>query len=192
MDYSSKLSPWLALGCISARKVGKAIREAKFKLNLNWKGADKLTSELIWRDFFWHIALRFGANIFRHKGIDTKSAKKPVRDPKKLERWITGTTPDPLVNAFMIELATTGYMSNRGRQIVASYLVNELNQPWEDGAWWFQSQLIDFDPTQNWGNWLHASGNGTDPVPDRKFNPRMQAEKFDPRGTFQKRWSSNP
>jgi deoxyribodipyrimidine photo-lyase len=185
---SSGLSTALALGTLSAR-TAYAAAEAKIRdRSVPLEEGTKFLSELLWRDFFIHMGLKHGARLYMHRGITGASARKPVRDPKKLRNWKDGTTGQNLIDAFMRELKSTGFMSNRGRQIVASYLINELGQPWEDGAWWFQATLIDHSPTQNWGNWLHASGNGTDPVPDRKFNPFLQAEKFDPDGTFQKKW----
>ena len=187
---SSLLSTALSIGTLSARTAFAKAEEKIRARAVAWEEGTKFLSELLWRDFFLHMGLKHGAKLYLHRGITGASRRKPTRDAAKLESWKNGTTGQNLVDAFMRELKTTGFMSNRGRQIVASYLINELGQPWEDGAWWFQSTLEDHSPTQNWGNWLHASGNGTDPVPDRRFNPNLQAERFDPSGEFRRKWLS--
>ncbi|MGB0194829.1 MAG: FAD-binding domain-containing protein, partial [Schleiferiaceae bacterium] len=87
------------------------------------------------------------------------------------------------------ELAATGFMSNRGRQNVASYLVHDMGLDWRPGAAYFESQLIDYDPASNYGNWLYNAGRGNDPRPFRKFNTKFQAERYDPEGTFVRQWS---
>jgi deoxyribodipyrimidine photo-lyase len=89
----------------------------------------------------------------------------------------------------MRELAATGFMSNRGRQNVASYLVHDLGVDWRWGAAYFEQQLIDYDPASNWGNWAYIAGVGNDPRPNRKFNTRSQAERYDPEGRYVAVWS---
>ena len=108
-------------------------------------------------------------------------------DDTARQQWIQGTTKEPFVNANMIELAKTGWMSNRGRQNVASYWSKELEQDWRIGAAYFESMLLDYDVHSNWGNWMYNSGVGNDPR-DRKFNIQRQAEMYDPQGTYQKKW----
>ena len=88
----------------------------------------------------------------------------------------------------MRQLAVTGYMSNRGRQLVASCFVNELRQDWRYGAAWFESQLLDYDVASNWGNWLYLAGVGTDPRENRQFNLQKQTEIYDPNGEFCAKW----
>jgi deoxyribodipyrimidine photo-lyase len=102
--------------------------------------------------------------------------------------WKNGTTGDSLVDANMKELAATGFMSNRGRQNVASYLVHDLHLDWRYGAAWFEAMLVDHDPASNYGNWLYIAGVGNDPRPFRKFNTAFQAERYDPKGEYVNTW----
>lgn len=104
-----------------------------------------------------------------------------------MHKWIEGETGDDFVDANMIELKTTGFMSNRGRQNVASYLVHKLNLDWRVGAAWFESMLIDYDVTSNYGNWIYAAGVGNDPR-DRVFNTKKQAGMYDKSGAYRKLW----
>jgi deoxyribodipyrimidine photo-lyase len=104
-----------------------------------------------------------------------------------LQSWIRGETDNDFVNANMRELLHTGWMSNRGRQNVASYWAKTLGQDWRAGAAWFESMLLDYDVHSNWGNWMYNSGVGNDPR-DRKFNPSLQAERYDPKGTYRRLW----
>ncbi|MDC6406811.1 MULTISPECIES: DASH family cryptochrome [Maribacter] len=184
-DYSSKLSAWLANGSISARsiywQVKKFEKEVKKNQDTYW-----LVFELIWRDFFKYVSLKHGPKIFRLEGILDKQYDWQL-DQSKLDQWIEGNTPDAFVNANMRELEKTGWMSNRGRQNVASYWAKELEQDWRFGAAYFESMLIDYDVHSNWGNWMYNSGVGNDPR-DRKFNTKLQAERYDPNGKFQKHW----
>ena len=184
-DYSSKLSAWLANGSISARtiywEVKKFEKEVKKNEDTYW-----LIFELIWRDFFKYVSLKHGSKIFWLDGILDKEYDWQL-DKSLLDQWMQGNTPDAFVNANMKELEKTGWMSNRGRQNVASYWAKELEQDWRYGAAYFESMLIDYDVHSNWGNWMYNSGVGNDPR-DRKFNTKLQAERYDPNGKFQKQW----
>jgi deoxyribodipyrimidine photo-lyase len=101
---------------------------------------------------------------------------------------VVGKTGQPFIDANMRELAATGFMSNRGRQNVASYLVHDLNVDWRWGAEYFESVLIDYDVCSNYGNWNYVAGIGNDPREDRYFNPKRQAALYDPKAEFIKRW----
>ncbi len=184
-DYSSKFSPWLANGSVSARiiysKVKRFEREVMKNQDTYW-----LIFELIWRDYFKYISLKYGNRIFKIGGILEKKYSWDA-DKQLLEDWINGNTAEPFVNANMRELQLTGWMSNRGRQNVASYWAKELQQDWRIGAAYFESLLIDYDVHSNWGNWMYNSGVGNDPR-DRKFNIKLQAERYDPKGKFQNLW----
>ena len=184
-DYSSKLSPWLANGCISARHVYWQVKEFEKKITKNhdtyW-----LVFELLWRDYFKYISLKFGNKIFWPGGIFDRELEWK-KDSKTLKKWISGETKEPFVNANMIELSNTGWMSNRGRQNVASYWSKTLEQDWRIGAAYFESLLLDYDVHSNWGNWLYVSGVGND-ARDRKFNIQRQAEMYDRNGTYQRLW----
>ncbi|MCX2719259.1 DASH family cryptochrome [Lentiprolixibacter aurantiacus] len=184
-DYSSKLSPWLANGSTSPRyiywEVKKYEKEVVKNQDTYW-----LIFELIWRDYFKYVSLKYGNHIFRQSGILNKDYNW-YRDDDIKESWINGTTREPFVNANMKELAATGWMSNRGRQNVASYWAKELEQDWRIGAAYFESMLLDYDVHSNWGNWMYNSGVGNDPR-DRKFNVRLQADRYDGDGKFQRLW----
>ena len=108
--------------------------------------------------------------------------------PGHYKQWIDGTTNEPFVNANMIELKKTGWMSNRGRQNVASYFAKDLLLDWRMGAAYFESQLIDYDVHSNYGNWMYVAGVGNDPR-DRKFNVQLQAHRYDENGKFQRLWN---
>lgn len=184
---SSRLSPWLANGCLSPREVYWAVKryEAEVKSNSStyW-----LVFELLWRDYFQFVAMKRGDRLFWPSGIRGRK-KEWGGSEADFERWKNGQTGDPLVDANQNELRLTGWMSNRGRQNAASYLVHDLGVDWRKGAAWFESQLIDYDPASNYGNWQYAAGVGNDPRPNRKFNTKLQAERYDPDGAYRKRWA---
>ena len=188
-DYSSKLSPWLSTGCISVVEVYWEIKKYEDERVAN-DSTYWLFFELLWREFFRFVARRYGAQIFKRNGIKDSDEKMTLGDPKTFHRWKEGRTPNAFVNANMIELARTGWMSNRGRQNVASYLVHDLGQDWLAGARHFEEYLIDYDPCSNYGNWMYLGGVGNDPRPNRAFNLEKQAEYYDPDEKFRKLWLS--
>lgn len=187
-DYSSKLSPWLALGCISPRTVVEEIRlyEKTRKKNQStyW-----LIFELIWRDYFRFICKKHGTDVFQIDGIK-KQMDSWRRDSADFQRWCEGMTGVPFVDANMRELNRTGFMSNRGRQNVASFLVNDLGIDWTWGASYFESQLIDYDVCSNWGNWMYVAGVGNDPRENRYFNILRQGKNYDKSGEYVRLWIS--
>ena len=184
-DYSSKFSPWLANGCLSPRQIYWEVRRFE-KEHYKNQSTYWLIFELIWRDYFKYISLKHGDKIFHLGGILQKQYDWKV-DQGDLQKWIDGHTPESFVNANMIELKETGWMSNRGRQNVASYLAKDMEVDWRWGAAYFEAMLIDYDVHSNYGNWMYVSGVGNDPR-DRKFNVRSQAERYDPNGKYQYTW----
>ncbi len=184
-DYSSKFSPWLAQGCISARAIFHEVEKYQQEVTKN-QSTYWLQFELLWRDFFKYTAMRYGRRIFWPNGIKDQRRKWGYR-PQVMQRWIDGETGDDFVDANMRELRQTGFMSNRGRQNVASYLVHKLNLDWRAGAAWFESLLIDYDVTSNYGNWISAAGVGNDPR-DRIFNTKRQADMYDKKGAYRDLW----
>lgn len=185
-DYSSKFSAWLALGCISPRAIYEEVKRYEKERIAN-DSTYWLIFELLWRDFFRFTALKYDTALFRKTGI--MNVRKAWReDWEKLERWKQGTTGIPFIDANMRELALTGFMSNRGRQNVASFLVRELNVHWLMGAEWFESQLVDYDVCSNYGNWNYAAGIGNDPREDRHFNILRQAGMYDTKGEYVRHW----
>jgi deoxyribodipyrimidine photo-lyase len=184
-DFSSKFSPWLANGSISAKTIYWNVKTFE-KNHIKNDSTYWLIFELIWRDYFKYISLKHGNNIFKIGGILNKQYQWNTNVPL-IEKWIEGKTDEPFVNANMIELKKTGWMSNRGRQNVASYFAKNLKLDWRIGASYFESMLIDYDVHSNYGNWMYVSGVGNDPR-DRKFNIKLQAERYDTNNAFQNLW----
>ena len=185
-DDSAKLSPWLALGCLSPKHVYQEVRRYENDVIAN-DSTYWLIFEIWWREFFRWITRLHGENLFRSGGIRNQSPKVANWD-KCLDAWCQGQTGVPFVDANMRKLNATGYMSNRGRQNVASFLVRDLRQDWRLGAAYFESRLIDYDVHSNWGNWNYVAGVGNDPREDRYFNLVTQTLRYDPNGEFIIRW----
>ncbi len=184
-DFSSKFSPWLANGSISAKTIYWEIVKYEQQIEKN-DSTYWLIFELIWRDYFKYVSMKNGDSIFKIGGIlDKKYDWK--NNQLAIKNWINGTTEEPFVNANMIELQQTGWMSNRGRQNVGSYFAKNLLLDWRIGAAFFEAMLIDYDVHSNYGNWMYVSGVGNDPR-DRKFNIKLQAENYDGQSKFQKLW----
>ena len=182
---SSHWSPWLATGAVSARTIWAALHGYEQEHGAN-DGTYWLWFELLWRDNFRFLHLQHGRKLYAARGLS--DLPRPKHFPKDFQRWCDGDTGEPIVDAGMRELASTGYTSNRMRQIVASYLVHDLACDWRAGAAWFESQLIDFDICSNQGNWLYVSGRGTDPRQGRRFNPSKQTQDHDLQGRYRKVW----
>ena len=186
LDYSSKLSAWLGNGSLSAREIYWEVRKYESDIKKN-QSTYWLIFELIWRDYFKFISLKHQDAIFHLGGILEKSYTWE-NSSKTFNSWVDGRTREPFVNANMLELKKTGWMSNRGRQNVASFFAKELYMDWRMGAAYFESLLIDYDVHSNYGNWMYIAGVGNDPR-DRKFNIRSQAERYDTNGKFQQLWN---
>jgi len=209
--YSTKFSPFLALGCISPRKIIHSLwdHEAKFGSN---KDTYWVLFEILWRDYFIFISQKFGRTLFFLTGFEGKLDPKGAsgkagywqgfKDEKMKQpgstgdtavnkgaiAWLRGKTGVPFIDANMIELRETGFMSNRGRQNVASFLAKDLKLDWRIGAEWFESALLDYDPCSNYGNWQYVAGVGNDPRTSRQFNPIKQAKDYDAQGEYVKQW----
>ncbi len=184
---SSKFSAGLACGTISARSIYHELIKYETMFGVN-ESTKWFKMELMWRDYFKFLALRIGARLFSLNGISQKN-KYWENETKIFDNWCNGKTGLDFVDANMIELKHTGWMSNRGRQNVASYLSKHVNFDWTQGAKYFESHLLDDDTESNWGNWLYISGVGTDPR-DRLFNIERQAEMYDPESLYRKKWLS--
>ena len=186
-NYSSKFSPWLALGCLSPRIIFSEIKKYEQQFGAN-ESTYWLVFELLWRDFFRFMFKKYQTKFFLYSGIKTKETNSKTTSNSQLKQWINGKTDADFVNANMIELKKTGFMSNRGRQNVASYFCNELNMDWRMGAAYFESQLIDYDVCSNWGNWAYLAGVGNDPRNHRYFNIEKQAKDYDKDSVFKNLW----
>ncbi|MCB0629404.1 MAG: DASH family cryptochrome [Saprospiraceae bacterium] len=186
-DYSSKLSPWLAQGCVSPKMVYyevKAFEAARVENESTYW----LLFELLWRDFFRLMGKKHGNKIFQKGGTKEEEDTAWKNDFDLLQSWIDGETGVPFIDANMREIKQTGFMSNRGRQNVASFLVKDLEVNWQLGAAYFESLLIDYDPCSNYGNWNYVAGVGSDPRENRYFNILTQAKRYDPHGEFIRLW----
>ncbi len=184
-NYSSKFSPWLAAGCLSPRWIHREVNRYESERVSN-KDTYWLLFELAWRDFFQFQFVKHGADFFTPTGIRDVD-REWRQDRQQFQRWTAGETGIPFVDANMRELNQTGYMSNRGRQNVASFLVDVLGIDWRWGAAYFQSQLIDYDVASNWGNWAYQAGVGNDSR-NNYFNVLSQADRYDGDGEYVTHW----
>ncbi len=186
-DYSSKFSPWLAQGCLSPKMIYSELKRYEAERGEN-KSTYWLFFELLWRDFFRLMGKKHGNRIFLKGGLNDDIDERWKNDKRLLQLWVEGRTGVPFIDANMRELALTGFMSNRGRQNVASFLAKDLHVNWQMGADYFESTLIDYDPCSNWCNWNYVAGVGADSREDRYFNILTQAQRYDPQGEYVKRW----
>ena len=189
MDYSTKFSPWLANGSLSARQVIH-----RLKLYEQEQGANDSTYwiyfELLWREYYQWYGHCHGKKLFRVSGIKTVKPKTSFY-AERFQKWCSGNTPYPIVNACMKQLNSTGYMSNRGRQLVASCFVHELGLDWRYGAAYMEEHLVDYDVASNWGNWQYLAGVGADPRGHRRFDLNKQTLTYDPHQVFIKHWAGH-
>ncbi|PSP69820.1 cryptochrome DASH [Halobacteriales archaeon QH_9_66_26] len=184
-DYSSKFSPWLALGCLSPRLIHAHVERYERKRVAN-DSTYWLVFELLWRDFMTFQFEKHGADFFTPTGIRDVE-KNWQRDEAAFERWVAGETGVPFVDANMRELNETGFMSNRGRQNVASFLADALGIDWRQGAAYFESRLIDYDVCSNWGNWAYQAGVGNDSR-DGYFDVLGQGRRYDSDAAYIRHW----
>jgi deoxyribodipyrimidine photo-lyase len=184
-DYSSKFSPWLAAGCLSPRWIHDEVRRYERERVEN-EDTYWLLFELLWRDFFQFQFVKHGGDFFTREGIRGVE-KRWERDREAFERWAAAETGVPFVDANMRELDRTGYMSNRGRQNVASFLADALRIDWRWGAAHFEERLVDYDAPSNWGNWAYQAGVGNDSR-DNHFDVLSQAEYYDDDAAYVTTW----
>lgn len=186
-DFSTKFSPWLAQGCLSPKLIYHELKDYEDARGKN-KSTYWIFFELLWRDFFRFMAKKHGNTLFFKTGMRGEEKHRLKNDFRLFNLWKEARTGVPFIDANMREIALTGYMSNRGRQNVASFLVNDLKVNWQMGAEYFESILIDYDTASNWGNWNYIAGVGNDPREDRYFNILSQARRYDPLGEYVKTW----
>lgn len=209
-DFSTKLSAWLALGCISARDIHATLVAFEDGSNQHpqsetWKskkgngfgagesrGTAGIRFELLWRDYMRLCTRKFGTALFHLSGFRADTSypwKAPSEHKDTLNRFLRGETGTGLIDASQRELLHTGYTSNRARQNVASFWAKHLGMDWRAGAEWYECYLVDYDVSSNWGNWQYVSGVGNDPRGEsRVFNPVKQAVDYDPDGEYVKAW----
>ena len=184
-DYSSRFSAWLANGSLSAVSVFHEIKKYEDSFGGN-ESTYWLVFELLWRDFFKYTSMQFQDRIFQQNGILEREYDFESEE-NLIEQWLSGNTGSDFINANMLEIKKTGWMSNRGRQNVASYFCRILKQDWRIGAAYFEEMLIDYDVHSNYGNWMYIAGVGNDPR-SRTFNAEKQAEQYDPDRKFRDLW----
>jgi len=187
---TSRLSPHLHFGELSPRQVWQALqqRASQDRRPGIQRGTEGYLRQLGWREFAYHLLYHFPETVDRplRKEFERFPWK---RDPESLRAWQRGQTGYPIVDAGMRELWKTGWMHNRVRMIVASFLVKDLLQPWQEGARWFWDTLVDADLANNTLGWQWTAGCGADAAPYfRIFNPVSQGEKFDSKGGYVRRW----
>ncbi|KQB42990.1 cryptochrome/photolyase family protein [Flavobacterium aquidurense] len=178
LDGTSYLSPHLRFGTVSIRKL------------VNWANKKNQTflSELIWREFFIQILFNF-PNCVNHNFKSAYDGIQWRNNEDDFKRWCSGTTGYPMVDAGMRQLNETGYMHNRVRMVVASFLCKHLLINWQWGEAYFAEKLLDFELASNVGNWQWAAGTGCDAAPYfRVFNPEIQQKKFDEKGIYIRKW----
>jgi deoxyribodipyrimidine photo-lyase len=174
-DATSRLSPYLHLGCVSPLTVASAAGPA-----------EAFVRQLCWRDFFHQLLAAFPA--LARRAYRPGAHEDWRHDEDALAAWRAGRTGVPIVDAGMRQLAAEGFMHNRARLITASFLTKRLGVDWRQGARWYARSLLDADLANNNGNWQWVAGTGTDTKPYRRFNPVRQALRFDPDGAYVRRW----
>jgi len=185
---TSRISPHLRFGEISPRQIWHAVRGVQGTFAATTRGGDAFLRELGWRDFCHHLLLHWPQ--LPEQPFNPRFADFPWRnDANAFAAWTRGQTGYPLVDAGMRELWHTGWMHNRARMVVASFLVKHLLVHWRQGQDWFWDTLVDADLANNAGGWQWVAGCGADAAPYfRIFNPVLQGQKFDPRGDYARRW----
>ena len=189
-EFSSKFSPFLANGSMSVRRIWHAL-EAHQTIFGPSEGCEWMRQELLWREFFLWSERAHGEAFHSESGIQ---GRLPKANPNRelFRRWTRAECGHERIDAQMRELNATGYLSNRGRQWVASHFVNSLQLPWTWGARYFEWMLIDADPALNTGNWAYLAGVGSDPRSfggsPRRFDLEGQAKRYDPDGSHMQLW----
>jgi len=189
LDGTSRLSPYIRFGMIGLRQAVHAAKQTSEVLKTSEvSGAETWLNELIWREFYIQILYHFPH--VAHTAFNPALANIPWRnEASEFEAWKRGETGVPVVDAAMRQLKETGWMHNRARMIVASFLVKDMLIDWHWGEAWFMENLLDGDIAANNGGWQWTAGTGTDAAPYfRIFNPILQSRKFDPNGDYIRRW----
>jgi deoxyribodipyrimidine photo-lyase len=190
-EFSSKFSPYLGIGSLSVRRIWQTVLDYQASCGAD-EGSEWLKQELLWREFFLWTAQRHGASFGAPGGLQNRRSEA-IEDRELFARWCRCHSGHPLIDAQLNELRSTGYLSNRGRQWVASHFINELRLPWTWGARYFEWWLIDAQPALNTGNWSYLAGVGNDPRsfngPPRRFDLERQVRLYDPEEMHRKRWS---
>lgn len=187
--YSTKFGSYLAIGAMTSRQICNQLNIFQMQHSEYEESVNLLIFELLWRDFMRLYAWQVENKLFLLHGcqpVDT--SRRWSRDQHRFLAWCEGRTGYPFIDACMKELVASGYCSNRGRQVVASFLINDLGLDWRLGASFFEAHLLDYDVCSNYGNWQYAAGVGRDPRSLRYFQPIKQAYLYDPEALFIRTW----
>ncbi|MEC7939788.1 MAG: DASH family cryptochrome [Pseudomonadota bacterium] len=203
IENSTKFSPWLALGCVSPKTIYRHLKQFEAHCGAN-DSTYWIYFELLWREYFYWKCLTLGTSLFGRDSNALSNEKLfDTNTGSSFARWKNGNTDYPIVDACMRQLNATGYMSNRGRQLVASCLIHELGIDWRHGAAYFETQLIDYDVASNWGNWAYIAGAlnsqatqnankqksaNQSQSKSRHFDLVKQTEMYDPEHAFINKW----
>lgn len=184
-DQASKLSPWIAMGCLSQRRVYHEIAK---HIQHGHASNSSVILELLWRDYFRFMFKKHGRQFFKPGGFKDEAPELAPNQDELFEQWKAGRTGMPFIDASMHELNATGYIGNYNRQMVAGYLANQLKVDWIKGAAYFEEKLIDYSPASNWGNWAFVAGVGNDPKDNRANAIAKQIAELDTSGDFIDTW----
>lgn len=182
-EIVSKLSAWLALGCLSPREVYWKMKDAEASYGVK-PYFHQIVLGLLWRDYYRFMFKKYGNTFFKPQGFKKDGEPLQMENTLALQNWKDGQTGQPLIDAFMLELNTTGYINQVARQLVATYLVKELEVNWVLGAAYFEEQLLDYAPASNWGNWAAIAGVGNDQKLSNSFDFEKLLKILDPKGVF--------
>ena len=185
-DCSSKLSPWLGLGCISPRQVYWEV--IKHEQENNSQASGMLILELLWRDYFRFMFKKHGQKYYKAEVLNDAENATGAAIDTAFEKWKSGNTGVPFIDASMHELNATGYITNYSRQMVAIYLIRDLEVNWAKGAAYFEQKLIDYSPASNWGNWAFIAGVGHDPKDNKYFNINKPSAELETQTDFVITW----
>jgi cryptochrome, DASH family len=187
-ESASRFSPWLSNGSLSPRYIYHEVKRFEREHTAN-QSTYWLVFELLWREFFRYSMLKYGYRYFRPGGINNqRPSLQTSLQLSSFSSWVTGSTGNEFVDALMNELAATGFLSNRGRQIAASYLIYDMGMSWLSGAAYFEHILMDYDVSSNYGNWAYIAGTGCDPRNGRHFDIAKQARLYDADGSYRSKW----
>jgi deoxyribodipyrimidine photo-lyase len=182
-EIVSKLSAWLALGCLSPREVYWKMKDAETTYGVR-PYFHQIVLGLLWRDYYRFMFKKYGNTFFKPQGFKKDGVALQLENTSALQNWKDGQTGQPLVDVYMQELNTTGYINQVARQLVATYLVKELEINWVLGAAYFEEQLLDYAPASNWGNWAAVAGVGNDQKLSSSFDFEKLLKTLDPKGAF--------
>jgi deoxyribodipyrimidine photo-lyase len=185
LDSGMELSPWISQGCLSPKSIYYQLKSVETRQNQSFISDQIL--KLVRRDYFRCMGKKFGNLIFVPSGIQGEPVSRK-RDMEVIDSWCSGQTGQPLVDAGIRALVQTGFIDYKMRVLLSSYFIHELNQDWVVGAEFFESNLIDYDPCSNYGNWNRLAGVGAVKREQAKLNFDHQSKMLDPDGEFVAKW----